>query len=195
MLGLESPLAGHMATHILAMNVVAPLGFLAFRFLGPAGPVQSARHWIGTATAFQLALLWGWHSPAAIQYAFASAAGFAAMQLSLFLAALWFWHSVIAAARTSRWRSILALLTTGKLFCLLGVLLTFAPRPLYPLPAESYAHMGHSVSEAALSDQQLAGLLMVVACPLTYVLASIVVASRWLLECNDRRLPLANGKA
>ena len=73
-----------------------------------------------------------------------------------------------------RWRAIAALLVTGKVFCLVGAIFTFAPRPLVqglPLPLPE-----------ALADQQLAGLLMLAACPLTYVLAGIVVSVLWLAE-------------
>ncbi len=115
------------------------------------------------------------------------------MQSSLLLAALLFWYSVIFAE--ARWYSLLALLTTGKLFCLLGALLTFAPRPIYPQLRELYAQAGHFPVETALSDQQLAGLLMLVACPLIYVLASVVLAARWLLEWSDHSSPLPSDKA
>ena len=68
---------------------------------------------------------------------------------------------------TERWHGVLGLLVTGKLSCLLAALLVFAPRPLYP----------HRPSRSAMSlaDQQLAGLLMLTACPLSYVVAGIVM--------------------
>jgi putative membrane protein len=59
---------------------------------------------------------------------------------------------------------VLALLLTGKLTCLLAVLLVFAPRALYP--------------HAALADQQFAGLLMLAACPLSYLGAALVITLR-----------------
>jgi putative membrane protein len=99
-----------------------------------------------------------------------------AMHGSLFLAALWFWSAVVNATLGGQWRAIAALLATSKLFCLLGVLLTFASHPLYP------AMMHHGgVALDPLADQQLAGLLMLVACPLSYLVAAVVVASKWLL--------------
>ena len=66
-----------------------------------------------------------------------------------------------------RWHAIPALLLTGKLVCLLAVLLVFAPRALY-----GTAH-AHGVS--ALDDQHLAGLLMIAACPLSYLVAAIMI--------------------
>lgn len=155
-----------MAVHILLMNLLAPL----------AAPllVRRAPRWLsgalGAATLVQLLLLWSLHLPA-VTAAAHGALPHAAMQALLFAAALWFWLAVFAVGGERRWRALLALLVTSKLFCLLGVLLTFAPRALY-------AHgPGHG---AALADQQLAGLLMIVACPASYLLAAVVIAVRWL---------------
>jgi putative membrane protein len=75
--------------------------------------------------------------------------------------------------------SIAAVLVTGKLFCLLAVLLALSPRVLYPLSS-------HHANAVSLVDQQLAGLIMIVSCPVTYVLAGVVIASRWLLEVESR---------
>ena len=96
------------------------------------------------------------------------------MHASLSLAAAVFWAGIIAMPATGRWRAIFALLVTGKLFCLLGVLLVFAPRSVYDLPMSQGA-------VSLLADQQLAGLIMVGACPLTYVLAGVFIAARWFL--------------
>ena len=46
-----------------------------------------------------------------------------------------------------------------------GALLIFAPRTLYHL---------------ALDDQQLAGLLMITVCPLSYLVAAVVLAVQWI---------------
>jgi putative membrane protein len=81
----------------------------------------------------------------------------------------------MAQAGAARWLAMGALLITGKLFCLLGVLLVFTPRLIYP-------ELASVRDAAALSDQQLAGLTMIVACPASYVLAGIVIAWRWLHE-------------
>jgi putative membrane protein len=58
---------------------------------------------------------------------------------------------------------------------LLGALFTFSPRLVYAAGMSGAHH-----SQIGLADQQLAGLMMIVACPLTYVLAAVVIASRWL---------------
>lgn len=91
------------------------------------------------------------------------------MHASMFGAALWFWLSLIRLRPALEWQGILALLITGKLACLLAGLLVFAPRALLA---------GHHQAEQALDDQHLAGLLMILACPASYVLAGVLTAVR-----------------
>ncbi|WP_367716631.1 cytochrome c oxidase assembly protein [Nitratireductor sp. GISD-1A_MAKvit] len=155
-------LSSHMAIHIAAMNGLAPLAV----WLLPARLRSRISVPIGlfAATVIQLALLWGWHAPFAMQWAGTSSVPSALMHLTLFLSALAFWDAVFSDARSRPWNALLALLVTGKLFCLLGVLLVFSPRALYAAP---------------LGDQQLAGLLMLIACPATYVLGSIILVRDW----------------
>lgn len=171
------PLSAHMLQHVAVMNVVVPL--LVFG-LALRGPVQLWRSW-PLATLCQLCLLWGWHSPPALALAMSSPAAMAAMHVSLALAALWFWAAIASTPAAGRWRAIFALLVTGKLFCLLGALLVFSPRYLFG-PVVT-AHTGHAgPATTMLGDQQLAGLIMLTACPLTYVLFGIVISARWFLS-------------
>jgi putative membrane protein len=122
-------LAHHMAVHIVAMNVGAPLGVLAWRAFSGTGR-QSAARWLAVAAMVQLALLLGWHLPAVFAFALASDVALIAMHLSLFLAALGFGLAVVDAAEATAWRSVAALLVTAKISCLFGVLLAFAQRPI-----------------------------------------------------------------
>ncbi|MGE0232866.1 MAG: cytochrome c oxidase assembly protein [Flavobacteriaceae bacterium] len=155
-----------MATHIALMNVAAPCAALALRWR--AGNRSFA---IGTASALvasfllQLGLLWGWHVPAVFDAAVGSHVLMPAMMLSLAAVSFLYWNEIFAAASNRAWQALASLIVTGKLFCLLGVLLTFSPRPLY--------------AGAGLADQQLAGLLMLLACPATYVAVAIAIAARW----------------
>ncbi|WEX10196.1 cytochrome c oxidase assembly protein [Chelativorans sp. AA-79] len=184
-----------MAVHILAMNVAAPALVLAWRLVAPPRVKPPDARWIGPAAALQVGLLWVWHLPLPLAFAYSVTGGEVLMHLSLFAAALWFWRAVLDEAEAARWRALGALLLTGKLFCLLGVLLTFAPRSLY-LRAAELCLGGRIAPEALLADQQLAGLMMLVACPLVYVLAGIIIAARWLREIESRKptyLPEGNG--
>jgi putative membrane protein len=180
-------LTEHMAAHIIAMNVVARLVVLTASYLVPRRRRFWHRRATGVATAVQIALLWIWHLPDVFAFAAASAVGMAVMHISLFAAALWFWTCIVGEVEDSRWRSLGALLITGKLFCLLGVLLVFAPRPIYGEAFRIHAGAGHAMRLGQmLPDQQLAGLLMLIACPLTYILAGVIIAARWLSEIERR---------
>lgn len=149
------PIARHMAVHILIMNVVAPLAAVAaspwIRFTSPR------TLWI--ATLAQLAILALWHtlSPHGETHATSPLA----LGLLLVIAGT-FWLAVFTTR--SRGQALAALLLTGKIVCLGGALLIFAPGALY-----------HGIDRA---DQQLAGLLMVTACPLSYLASALVLAIR-----------------
>ena len=177
------PLAEHMAIHIALMNAAAPVVALLVQCVG-ALPFRRLGGALGAATVAQVALLWAWHAPSALSWALINPGSHAVMQVSLFLAALWFWCAVLSAVGNRRWRAIFALLLTGKLFCLLGVLLVFAPRALYPALTATHGRGASSLVGPALADQQLAGLLMVVACPLSYVLAGTIIAARWVTQLD-----------
>jgi putative membrane protein len=170
------PLTRHMGVHILLMNALAPL--LAVAWTRWRGGERGGGHFLFAASATQIALLWILHAPPLMAVAAHEPAVQTLVQAALFASALWFWSAVFNQAEDARWRALFALLVTGKLFCLLAALLVFAPRSLYPI----YAHVpAHGLVWAdSLSDQQLAGLLMIVMCPLSYVVAAVVIAERWL---------------
>jgi putative membrane protein len=151
------PLAGQMAGHIALMNLAAPLAALGLAERLP----RPRLFW--AACLLQIVLLWFWHAPA-LHHLSMQPAGAVAMHASLFLAALAFWRLLLDTVEHTGWQALLALLLTGKLACLLGALLIFSPRLLY--------------AGVALDDQQLAGLLMIAACPASYLVAGVVVATR-----------------
>jgi len=170
--------ASHMLQHLVLMNLMVPVAIFVFR-----GHLH--QRWIGHswpwATAAQIVLLWSWHSPSALAAAMASPLLMALMHISLVMAAIWFWASIAAMRREESWRALFALLITGKLFCLLGALLVFAPNLLFDLGS---AHQ-HSTAGQTLEDQQMAGMLMLIACPMSYVAAGIVLAGRWFLSLDQ----------
>jgi putative membrane protein len=162
-----------MVHHIALMSVAAPLCAIA---LVPLVQDKIARLHRGrgallwTAASMQIALLCASHAPP-LHAATASGAAYAAMLASLLVAALCFWGGILLLPERSRWQAIVALLATGKLACLLGVLVIFAPRPLYP-------HAAGDAAAHSLQDQQLAGLLMIAACPLSYVLVGVLLSAQ-----------------
>lgn len=181
--GPFGPLTRHMGVHFLLMNLAAPsLALAAVLAFGARAALTGTV--LFALTAIQLALLWGWHVPAALSLAHAAPAVTLVMQGSLAATAFAFWLAVFSERGGNRWRAILALAVTGKLFCLLGVLLVFAPRLLYAVPA------GHDPAGVAmLADQHLAGLMMLAVCPLTYVAAGVALSARWLWELDARAAP------
>jgi putative membrane protein len=156
------PQARHMGLHILAMNVAAPV--LAASMVTRVGSRVS---WLWAAALGQIVLLWGTHLPAVQNSVIASHTLQAAVHGVLLLAALSFWVALLSLPDEKRWHAIPALLLTGKLVCLLAALLVFAPRPLY-------------AADQPVDDQQLAGLLMITACPLSYLVAAVIIAVRSL---------------
>lgn len=168
------PLTAMMGGHILLMNGVAL--FLAMALVATRRRAAGSTG-LGAATVTQFAALLAMHHPEVLSVAHATPVLHLAVQLVLLGVALWFWTAVLTLRGAGRWRALVALAATGKLFCLLAALMVLAPRPL------GFAEMSaHGGAGTMLEDQQLAGLLMLAACPLTYVLAGVIVAARWLAE-------------
>jgi putative membrane protein len=166
-------LSGHMAAHIATMNFVAPLVALALltRFRGTA----EARV-LYLAAVLQMAFLWTAHLPVLHGPGASNSLIAVALQAGLFAVAVAFWTAVLTVGRHEPWHAIVALLLTGKLACLLGALLFFAPVALY----------GHGHGDE-LADQQRAGLMMLAACPLTYVVAGLFYATRIVAPARPRQ--------
>jgi putative membrane protein len=161
-------LSQHMALHILSMNVAAPV--TAAVIAGIGAPRTVAPKYLWAIAAAQILALWFLHTPRF--HAIAAhdpATGFAVHGL-LALLALGFWIALFGLPANRTWHAPATLLLTGKLACLLAALLIFSPRLLYPAFADP-AHLAH----ISHSDQQLAGLLMIVACPLSYLTAAVLI--------------------
>jgi putative membrane protein len=182
LLGEAGPLSALMAQHLLAMNVVAPL-IAATRSRSSTPNSVAALSWSSLA---QIAVLWLWHAPSLQVSASQSPAWHLAMLAVLTGAGSIFWWAVISMPPNRRWAAVGALLVTGKLACLLGALLIFAPRDLFNLSGLAIALCGAGPS--SLGDQQYAGLMMVIACPLSYVLAATIIATQIIFDTTrDRR--------
>jgi putative membrane protein len=171
------PLSLHMSVHILAMNVAAPISAALLvtrsRSFSPA--------WVWAAGLVQLAALWGAHLPSVHSATAASHLLQIVMHGILLLASLSFWSAVLALPDSRRWHAIAALLLSGKIVCFLAVLLVFAPRALY-------GNHHYMPDTPALADQQIAGLLMIAACPLSYLLAAIIITVQLINQKFGARL-------
>jgi putative membrane protein len=161
-------LSQHMALHILSMNVAAPLAAVVIVVRG--APRALAPKWLWAVACMQILALWFLHTPRFHAVAALDPAMNIAVHSALAGLALAFWVAVMSLDAQQRWHAPVALLLTGKLACLLAALLIFAPRLLYT----TIDHQAH-VANISLTDQQLAGLLMIVACPLSYVTAAVLI--------------------
>lgn len=167
------PLSLLMVQHLLVMNVLAPLAAAAIRWTPPVG-----RGFLWLAGTLQVMLLYAWHLPGSQQAAAASWPLHLLALSGLAGCSYWFWSLVLGCDGARQWRALAALLLTGKLACLLGALLIFAKRDLYLL--DGLALPFCSLGPSTLADQQLAGLLMITACPLSYLVAGVVLAAQML---------------
>jgi putative membrane protein len=172
----------HMIIHIALMTVAAPVLASLLLKRRHSSTKTASLSTLSAAIALQALLLFAWHSPPGIGLAMRGHAGALFMQVTLLLSALWFWFAVFNQTGQQLWRGVLALLLTGKLFCLLAILLIFAPRVLYGI---TDVNMPMTIE---LADQQFAGLLMVTVCPITYVLAAVALIVRWFQSlCDSQR--------
>jgi putative membrane protein len=179
----------HMATHIAMMNVAAPLLAVGFGIAGWLGHKASSTTALWSATVMQMALLWAWHSPFVQQAMHASSALAVVFHAGLLLVAVLFW-GVLIAAYDRPWQGILALLMSGKFACLLGALLVFSPHLITHPPAATHSAMPGM--NALIDDQHLAGLLMLAACPISYILAAIYWTSQ---EINNLPRYVSRGES
>lgn len=170
----EASFGAHMAQHMLLIGVAAPL-LAASRPTLPLlkGRAALARPVLAVARpgkAFLLhgAAVWLGHAPRVIEWSLDARWMHALQHFGFVATAALFWWALLARGRRGAGESALWTLATLIHTGLLGALLTFAPRPLYP----SYG----------FEDQQFAGLVMWIPGGLCYLAAGLAFASAWLAE-------------
>jgi len=172
--GLPLGMIGHMAGHMIAVAIAAPL--LAFGLAGTAA--DPARRWPHIVTPMammlvELMVVWLWHLPV-LRAAARSFPVLVIEQFCFLAAGLLLWSSVCYAPR--RAAGIGALLLTSMHMTLLGVLIGLAPRPLYPM-----AHHGLAGVDA-LVDQQLGGVIMLLLGAASYFLGGLALLASLLRQ-------------
>lgn len=207
----EWSLAAHMGQHMLLLALVPPL-LLAGQ---PVAAIAHAlpRRWAGTlhrrigrvyaagatrlaaATAMQLAVMALWHLPAATAIALEHEPVHWAMHASFLGAGLWYWAAMLHRLRgvgtdggAGAGAALVAVVVVMMQMGFVGALLTFSPRPLYAV----YVERAPMVGLDALTDQQLAGLLMWVPASLPYLIGGLWLVSVWLGRI-ERRHPAPQG--
>lgn len=196
--------AAHMGQHMLFIAIAPPLLVLGAP-LAPIGTLPGARRVFGgfvrapwtwfarpsVAAGLHGATIWVWHAPGPFQAALRSDAIHVLEHATLLGTGLLFWWSLLRSGRSraSGYGTNTVLVLTMTMHTgLLGALLTFAPRPLYPFYG---AHAG-ALGLTPLEDQQLAGLIMWVPGGLLYLAAALAFAGAWLLHA-ERRAPRLTG--
>jgi putative membrane protein len=151
--------------HVLLIAAVAPLLALAFPFRRLGSPP------LVVLVGVHAVILWLWHAPGLYAWGLASVPAYWLMQASLLGSAWLLWRAILTPAAQPG-PALIALVATIGQMGLLGALIVFAPRPLYPLHVASAAAWGLT----PLADQQLAGLLMWVPAILPYLGVGLWIA-------------------
>lgn len=194
-------LSAHMAQHVMLTAVAAPLlamsaPLVSGLFALPAFCRRSIgcllRHGafragkgLFTLPVFAWLLytlvLWSWHMPSLYQAAVLNHALHTLEHLSFFASALLLWWTVFLSARGNDiglGSGIFLLFTTALQEGLLGAVLTFSQRTLYPIYESTPGLWGIT----PLEDQQFAGVLMWIPGGLVYLSASLLLGYRWLVQ-------------
>ena len=201
----------HMIQHEIIMLVSAPLLLLGrpslvFVWALPQRwrkIVALANHWsIRTpwtiisapiaAWCLHAIALWAWHAPVLFDATLRSDAIHAAQHISFFATALLFWWTLLGEhrSRLSDGAAMIYVFTTGVHMSILGALLTFAPRPWYPV----YSLTAHFWHLSPLEDQQLGGLIMWIPAGTILFVATLFLLHRWMKH-SDHRWALGNTAA
>lgn len=200
----EHVFAAHMVEHEMLMVVGVPLIVAS-----QAGPVMLRglpepwkvaiiaairkhalrRFWgaatqpVGATVAHAL-VLWLWHLPALFQAALRIEGLHILQHLSFILSAAFFWQAIIARdhRRFEQPVAALVLFFTSLQAGFLGAVLTFSSRIWYPDGPDPFPVSGLTRAE----DQSLAGLIMWIPACTIYVIAALIILSRWLRQMEVR---------
>ena len=173
--------AAHMAMHMAVVAIAAPL--LAFAIAGSvADPVRLTPRLFAPipASLVELVVVWIWHAPAWHQAARHDTRLLALEQISFLIAGVVLWIAVAGGDRERRrYREpagVVALLLTSMHMTLLGALFALANRPLF-----LHDH-GSGTEAAALADQHLGGVIMLLAGGASYLAGALVLTARALRD-------------
>ena len=205
----ENLFAAHMGQHIVLMGLAAP--FLVLGLPIPTTMRALPRSWqrklallaasnswrrswswataISVATVLQLVVFLIWHIPSAIALSLNDGVVHSTMHASLFVSALLFWTAICQMRGQEFGAGMIALVITFKFSLIVGALLAFAPTAFYASYGARPAAWGFSL----LEDQQLAGLLMMTAGAMMYLMAMVALVAVWFGKM-EKTHP-ANGRA
>jgi putative membrane protein len=177
----QAGMVGHMAGHMIAVAVTAPL--VAWGLVGTRFDLSQHYPTIVTPLAMslvELVMVWGWHLPALRMLADTQPLAMVVEQASFLLAGWLLWAAVLGAGPNRRAAGVGALLLTSMHMTLLGALIGLAPRPLYPA-------MAHHGQHDALADQQLGGVVMLMVGAASYFLGGLALLATLLKQPEPTR--------
>lgn len=178
--------AAHMLAHMGVVAIAAPLlaiglSPLARRWWPAASsPEKSLPSLVLVASLAELVIVWGWHAPAARQWAESSVPATFIEQATFLLAGLFLWLTAIArnGEPAQDASGAFALLLTSIHMTLLGALLSLAPRPLYGLGDVTCFGLVLGASQ----DQALGGVIMLLIGAAVYLAGGVFLLARLLAE-------------
>jgi putative membrane protein len=194
-------LSAHLGQHMLLLALAPPL-LLAGRPMAalaaalPSGWSRALHRalrplapgfgrTLALATFANVAVMWGWHAPAALSLVMRSEPVHWLMHGSFLLAGLWFWALLWQRIRDDARGALagaVAIVVVMMQMGFLGAMLTFSQRILYPVYADRAAELGMT----AFDDQQLAGLIMWVPSSLPYLAGALWLLARELRSIGRR---------
>jgi putative membrane protein len=194
----------HMIQHVVLLSVAGPLLALGAPFptllwVLTGQRRQSALHawrrlaishtgagwyvWVIGSIVLTTAVMWGWHAPVLYQGALRNDAIHGLEHLSLVSVAGLQWWALAGGHRARRGPAVLAVFIASFPATALGAAMLLAPRPWYP----DYIR---TTTAAALSDQQVAGVVMWAFGGLIYVVAAAALLYSWLNVGQADELPV-----
>jgi len=196
--------SAHMVQHEILMLLAAPLFVLGRPVIAwlkaiPLTTARKAAAW-GNSSAWRnfwssityplaawvihAVALWVWHIPLLFQATLNNDLIHSLQHVSFLFSALLFWWALMhGRARLSGYGlAVLYVFTTAMHTGLLGALITFAGKIIYP----DYAATTSAWGLSPLEDQQLGGLVMWIPAGLVYVVAGLALFAAWLRESESR---------
>ncbi len=193
----DTSLSAHMVQHVLLLSVAGPL--LAFGMPLPtllyALPDRARRRgvvlarrlarahdrnfvaWVGSSLLVEAFVLWSWHIPAAYEAAIRNPPLHAVEHASFLLVSTAAWWAVVTGRRRYRGGAAIASLLGSVAGSVLGVAMVLAPNPWYPI----YTRSG---TAAALSSQQIAGVVMWAFGGMAAAIAGAALFASWLANAS-----------
>lgn len=169
--------AAGMVAHMGVIAVAAPLIAIGMPDRWRPGPSMPAGLPV-LASVLELFAVWGWHAPVMRAAAEASVAVTIAEQATFLIVGVLLWSTSFAAPRerTHAAAGAAALLLTSIHMTLLGALLALSPRPLFGVGDVTC----FGVLLDAGQDQQLGGVIMLLAGALAYLFGGLSLVARLL---------------